>query len=445
MGVLECCVAFLEDLQEQTLSDEETAAFAEDYDMDMQITFDIIQQQLDAEEREKQHASNALITETVHKCVQKEESLKRGRLSIHLKNITNVGQNKPETSADEIKNARQNNIYEGVQIFCKPFEETIGDCKSAKVKPPCVKKLKLDLAAAPVIQNDPRGLALRKPAKQMSKPTFFSHMPKDLGEGQAPLGTPSPSRSAPLVSGHKQRVKGVNAKPHKKPRTNKASGNLAADLQPDRRPIANNGLDFNGEVIESNESERTLHASLIKLLQDMSRLTESSEITPTKASDHLSNGNYEEYRVPPPSPVAPHTDEALAYYDQHLNFLQNVEPISPGSAYEPTSPSPSVIILSPPSSDHDYSATLKGVEKRYYELAATPRASAPGCSYWESASLDPLNNNIEKPTVTATYVIGANAQGCLQRDPALADSSSDINNKIVNSDEGSILGSPTVI
>ncbi|KAJ1115170.1 hypothetical protein NDU88_003396 [Pleurodeles waltl] len=237
--------------------------------------------------------------ETVHKFVQKEESLKRGRLSIHLKNITNVGQNKPKTSADKIKNARQDNIYEGVQIFCKPFEETVGDCKSAKVKPPCVKKLKLDLAAAPVIQNDPKGLALRKAAKQMSKPTFFSYMPKDLGEGQAPLDIPSPGRSAQLASGHKQRVKGVNAKPHKKPRTNKASGNLAADLQPDRSPLADNGPDFNGEVIESNESERTLHASLIKLLQDMSRLTESSEITPTEASDHLSNVNYEEYRVPP--------------------------------------------------------------------------------------------------------------------------------------------------
>ncbi|KAJ1153501.1 hypothetical protein NDU88_006260 [Pleurodeles waltl] len=277
--------SILNDLQELTLSDAETAAFAEDYDMDMQLTFDIIQQQLDAEEREKQHSSNTPITETVHKFVRKEESLKRGPLSIHLKDITNVGQNKPKTSAVEIKNARQDNIYEGEQIFCKPVEETVGDCKSAKVKPTSVKKLKLDLAAAPVIQNDPRGLALKKAAKQMSKPTFFSQMPNDLGEGQAPLDTPTPGHSTQLATGHKQRVKGVNAKPHKKPLTNKASGNLAADLQPDRSPLADNGPDFNGEVIESNESERTLHASLIKLLQDMSRLTESSEITSTEASD----------------------------------------------------------------------------------------------------------------------------------------------------------------
>ncbi|KAJ1116339.1 hypothetical protein NDU88_004554 [Pleurodeles waltl] len=371
----------------------------QDYDMDMQLTFDIIQQQLDAEEREKQHSSNTPITETVHKFVQKEESLKRGRLSIHLKNITNVGQNKPKTSAVEIKNARQDNIYEGVQIFCKPVEETDGDCKSAKV-------------------------------------------PNDLGEGHAPLDTPTPGRSTQLATGHKQRVKGVNAKPHKKPRTNKASGDLAADLQPDRSPLADNGPDFNGEVIESNESERTLHASLIKLLQDMSRLTKSSEITPTEASDHLSNVNYEEYRVPPPSPVAPHTAEALAYYDHYLNFIQHVEPAEPDSAYDPTSPSSSVIILSSPSSDHDYSATLKGIEKRYYELATTPKAPAPGCSYWEPASLDPLNNNIEKPRAAATYVIGTNAQGCSQRDPALADSSADINNKTVNSDEGAIRRSP---
>ncbi|KAJ1154270.1 hypothetical protein NDU88_007024 [Pleurodeles waltl] len=34
----------------------------QDYDMDMQLTFDIIQQQLDAEEREKQHSSNTPIT-----------------------------------------------------------------------------------------------------------------------------------------------------------------------------------------------------------------------------------------------------------------------------------------------------------------------------------------------------------------------------------------------
>ncbi|KAJ1209039.1 hypothetical protein NDU88_004418 [Pleurodeles waltl] len=54
--------SILNDLQELTLSDEETAAFAEDYDMDMQLTFDIIQQQLDTEEHEKQRASNALIT-----------------------------------------------------------------------------------------------------------------------------------------------------------------------------------------------------------------------------------------------------------------------------------------------------------------------------------------------------------------------------------------------
>ncbi|KAJ1171563.1 hypothetical protein NDU88_003424 [Pleurodeles waltl] len=33
-----------------------------DYDMDMQLTFDIIQQQLDAEEHEKQHSSNTPIT-----------------------------------------------------------------------------------------------------------------------------------------------------------------------------------------------------------------------------------------------------------------------------------------------------------------------------------------------------------------------------------------------
>ncbi|KAJ1106975.1 hypothetical protein NDU88_004373 [Pleurodeles waltl] len=122
---------------------------------------------------------------------------------------------------------------------------------------------------------------------------FAECVSNDPGEGQAPQ----------LATGHKQRVKGVNAKPHKKPRTNKASGNLAADLQPDRSPLADNGPDFNGEVIESNESERTLHASLIKLLQDMSRLTESSEITSTEASDHLSNVNYEEYRVPPPAPL----------------------------------------------------------------------------------------------------------------------------------------------
>ncbi|KAJ1154269.1 hypothetical protein NDU88_007023 [Pleurodeles waltl] len=208
-----------------------------------------------------------------------------------------------KTSAVEVKNAQEDNIYEGEQIFCKPVEETGGDCKSAKVKPTYVKKLKLDLAAAPVIQNDPRGLALKKAAKQMSKPTFFSQMPNDLGEGQVPLDTPTPGRSTQLATGHKQRVKGVNAKPHKKPLTNKASGNLAADLQPDRSPLADNGPDFNGEVIESKESERTLHASLIKLLQDMSRLTEGSEITPTEASDHLSNVNYEEYRVPPPSPI----------------------------------------------------------------------------------------------------------------------------------------------
>ncbi|KAJ1183211.1 hypothetical protein NDU88_000036 [Pleurodeles waltl] len=341
-------------LQELALSDAETAAFAEDYDMDMQLTFDIIQQQLDAEERENQHSSNTPITGP-----------------------------------------------------CDVNQVPVEMC----VKGGAVKR------SAPVLKNGP------PPEKRARQTTSVlksgtSSVPNDLGEGQAPLDTPSPGRSAQPVTGHKQRVKGVNAKPHKKPRTNKASGNLAADLQPDRSPQP------------------------IMALTSMERLTESSEITPTEASDHLSNVNYEEYRVPPPSPVAPHTAESLAYYDQHLNFIQNVEPAEPDSAYEPTSPSSSVIILSSPSADHDYSANLKGVEKRYYELAATPRASAPGCSYWEPASLDPLNNNIEKPRAAATYVIGTNAQGCLQRDPALADSSADINNKIVNSDEGAIRRSP---
>ncbi|KAJ1214911.1 hypothetical protein NDU88_002522 [Pleurodeles waltl] len=77
-----------QDLWELTWSDEETAAFEQDYDTEMQLAVDSIQQQLDTEEAGNQHSYDTPITEPVQKFVGKDTSLEVGRMSIHLKDIT---------------------------------------------------------------------------------------------------------------------------------------------------------------------------------------------------------------------------------------------------------------------------------------------------------------------------------------------------------------------
>ncbi|KAJ1152062.1 hypothetical protein NDU88_004840 [Pleurodeles waltl] len=67
-----------QDLRELTLSDEETAAYEQDYDTEMQLAVDSIQLQLDTEEPGKRHSYNMPITEPVQKYVGKE-ALHEGR------------------------------------------------------------------------------------------------------------------------------------------------------------------------------------------------------------------------------------------------------------------------------------------------------------------------------------------------------------------------------
>ncbi|KAJ1156854.1 hypothetical protein NDU88_009571 [Pleurodeles waltl] len=143
----------VKDLQELTLSDEETAAFEQDYDTEMQLAFDSIQQQMDTEEAEKRHSYNMPIIEPVQTFVGKEALCEVGRMSVHLKDITKAVQNEPKSATVESGGARRDTIYHGVkdtgfvhltahpqqQIFCKPVEETVGSCKAPKVTPSYVK------------------------------------------------------------------------------------------------------------------------------------------------------------------------------------------------------------------------------------------------------------------------------------------------------------------
>ncbi|KAJ1189786.1 hypothetical protein NDU88_006528 [Pleurodeles waltl] len=78
--------AVVQDLRELTLSNEETAAFEQDYDTEMQLAVNSIQQQLDTEEAGKRHSYNTPITE-------KEVLCEGWRMSIHLKDITKAVQN----------------------------------------------------------------------------------------------------------------------------------------------------------------------------------------------------------------------------------------------------------------------------------------------------------------------------------------------------------------
>ncbi|KAJ1173175.1 hypothetical protein NDU88_005016 [Pleurodeles waltl] len=125
--------AVVQDLRELTLSDEETAAFEQDYDTEMQLAVDSIHQQLDTEEAGKRHSYNTPITvpidvyegtiENNKRALQappapksgpptkkgarqslqsKKEALREGRrMSIHLKDITKAAQNEPKSATVE--------------------------------------------------------------------------------------------------------------------------------------------------------------------------------------------------------------------------------------------------------------------------------------------------------------------------------------------------------
>ncbi|KAJ1210913.1 hypothetical protein NDU88_006275 [Pleurodeles waltl] len=110
-----CCFSSGEDLRDLTLSDEETAAFEQDYDTEIQLAVDSIQQQLDTEEAGNRYSYNMPITEPVQMFVGKEASLEVGRMSIHLKDITKAVQNEPKSATVESGGARRDNIYEDVK------------------------------------------------------------------------------------------------------------------------------------------------------------------------------------------------------------------------------------------------------------------------------------------------------------------------------------------